>query len=108
LTDNAEWRERLDRQIAAFAGGVQELSLYGSTFLRAIDWAMHPITRIEVSGPSGAGPACAMHLLALQTYRLRTAIIRKIGAAPSATVCVGTSCSLPVSTPEKLAELLEQ
>jgi uncharacterized protein YyaL (SSP411 family) len=49
-----------------------------------------------------------MHLLALQTYRLRTAIIRKIGAAPSATVCVGTSCSLPVSTPEKLAELLEQ
>ena len=108
LTDKAEWRERLDRQIAAFAGSVQELSLYGSTFLRAIDWALHPITRIEVSGPGGAGPACAMHLLALQTYRPRTVIIRKIGAAPSATVCVGTSCSLPVPTPEKLAELLEQ
>ncbi len=108
LTDTAEWRGRLDRQIAAFAGSVQELSLYGSTFLRAIDWALHPVTRIEVSGPSGAGPACAMHLLALQTYRPRTVIIRKIGAAPSATVCVGTSCSLPVPTPEKLAELLEQ
>jgi len=108
MTDKAEWRERLGRQIAAFAGSVQELSLYGSTFLRAIDWALRPITRIEVSGPSGTGPACAMHLLALQRYRPRTVIIRKITAAPSATVCVGASCSLPVSTPEKLAELLEQ
>ncbi len=106
LTDQAEWRGRLDRQIAAFAGGIQELSLYGSTFLRAIDWALQPITRIEVSGPSGAGPACAMHLLALQTYRPRTVIIRRIGATPSATVCVGTSCSLPVTTAEQLAELL--
>ena len=108
MTDKAEWRERLGRQIAAFAGSVQELSLYGSTFLRAIDWALRPITRIEISGPSGTGPACAMHLLALQRYRPRTVIIRKITAAPSATVCVGASCSLPVSTPEKLAELLEQ
>ena len=106
LTDKAEWRERLDRQIAAFAGSVQELSLHGSTFLRAIDWAVHPITRIEVSGPSGAGPACAMHLFALQTYRPRTVIVRTVAAAPSATVCVGTACSLPVTTSERLAELL--
>ena len=106
LTDKAEWRERLDSQIAAFAGSVQELSLHGSTFLRAIDWAVHPITRIEVSGPSGAGPACAMHLFALQTYRPRTVIVRTMAAAPSATVCVGTSCSLPVTTSERLAELL--
>ena len=106
LTDKSEWRERLDRQIAAFAGSVQELSLHGSTFLRAIDWAVHPITRIEVSGPSGAGPACAMHLFALQTYRPRTVIVRTVAAAPSATVCVGTACSLPVTTSERLAELL--
>ena len=106
LTDKAEWRERLDRQIAAFAGSVRELSLHGSTFLRAIDWAVHPITRIEVSGPSGAGAACAMHLFALQTYRPRTVIVRTMAAAPSATVCVGTSCSLPVTTSERLAELL--
>jgi len=106
LTDKAEWRERLDRQIAAFAGSVRELSLHGSTFLRAIDWAVHPITRIEVSGPSGAGPACAMHLFALQTYRPRTVIVRTMAAAPSATVCVGTACSLPVTTSERLAELL--
>jgi len=106
LTDRPEWRAQLDRQLAAFAGGARELSLYGSTLLRAVDWAVHPVTRIEVSGPRGEGPACAMHLLALQTYRPRKVVIRKIGPAPAATVCVGTSCSLPVATPEKLAELL--
>jgi uncharacterized protein YyaL (SSP411 family) len=106
LTDQSEWRAQLDRQLAAFAGSARELSLYGSTFLRAADWAVHPVTRIEVSGPRGDGPACAMHLLALQTYRPRKVVVRKVGPAPSASVCLGTSCSLPVTTPEKLAELL--
>ena len=107
LTDKSEWRERLDRHLAGFAGSARELSLYGSTLLRAVDWAVHPITRIEVTGPSGEGPACAMHLLALQTYRPRKVVVRKIADRPAATVCVGTTCSLPVSTPEQLAGLLE-
>ena len=107
LTDTAEWRERLDRQLGAFAGSARELSLYGSTLLRAIDWAVNPVTRIEVSGPTGEGPACAMHLLALQTYRPRKVVVRKIADRPAATVCVGTTCSLPVATAEELAKLLE-
>ena len=107
LTDKPEWRERLDRQLGAFAGSAGELSLYGSTLLRAIDWAVNPVTRIEVSGPKGDGPACAMHLLALQTYRPRKVVVRKIADRPAATVCVGTSCSLPVATPGELAKLVE-
>ena len=107
LTDKAEWREQLDRQLGAFAGSARELSLHGSTVLRAVDWAVHPVTRIEVRGPRGDGPACAMHLLALQTYRPRKVVVRKIEARPAATICVGTTCSLPVSTPEQLAGLLE-
>ena len=106
LTDQAEWRARLDRQVAAFAGSARELSLYGATVLRAIDWAVNPVTRIEVAGPRGEGPACAMHLAALQEYRPRKAVIRSTAATPAATVCVGTTCSLPVATTEKLKELL--
>jgi uncharacterized protein YyaL (SSP411 family) len=106
LTDQPEWRSQLDRQLGAFAGSAGELSLYGATLLRAMDWAVHPVTRIEVEGPRGDGPACAMHLLALQTYRPRTVVVRRIAERPAATVCVGTSCSLPVATPEKLTELL--
>jgi uncharacterized protein YyaL (SSP411 family) len=106
LTEKPEWRARLDRQLGAFAGGAQELGLHGATLLRAVDWAVHPVTRIEVAGPGGEGPACAMHLLALQTYRPRKVVVRTPAERPRATVCVGTVCSLPVEAPERLAELL--
>ena len=78
MTSHPEWRSQLDRQLGAFAGSARELALYGSTLLRAIDWAVHPVTRIEVVGPHGDGPACAMHLLALQTYRPRKAVVREL------------------------------
>ncbi|HTI04660.1 MAG TPA: thioredoxin domain-containing protein [Gemmatimonadales bacterium] len=107
LTDDGAWRGRLDRQLAALAGSASELSLYGATLLRAIDWAVHPVTRIEVAGPAGAGPACAMHLLALQAYRPRKVVVRTIAERPAATVCVGTSCSLPVAAADELARLLD-
>jgi uncharacterized protein len=106
LTGQAEWRARLYRQLSAFAGGAGELGLYGATLLRAADWAVHPVTRIEVAGPAGEGPACAMHLLALQAYRPRKVVVRTVAEAPAATVCVGTTCSLPVASPERLAQLL--
>src|SRR5439155_4369307 len=63
ITDDPEWRRLLDRQLATFAGAAAQLSLYGATLLRAVDWALNPVTRIEVAGPRGEGPACAMHLL---------------------------------------------
>jgi uncharacterized protein YyaL (SSP411 family) len=106
LTDAAEWRTRLDQQLGVFAGVAGELGLHGATMLSAMDWAIHPVTRIEVSGPAGDGPACAMHLLALQCYRPRKVVIRTIADRPAATVCVGTTCSLPVATPDTLRELL--
>ena len=106
LTDRKEWRAQLDRQLGAFAGTAAELSLYGATLARAIDWAVHPGTRIEVSGPRGQGTGCDMHLVALQTYRPRKVVVRRIAERSAATVCVGTTCSLPVATPEELRGLL--
>jgi uncharacterized protein YyaL (SSP411 family) len=82
------------------------LSLHGATLMRAVDWAVHPITRIEVGGPPGPGPACDMHLLALQVYRPRKLVVRKHAAEPVAVVCIGTACSLPVATPAALREML--
>ncbi len=106
LTDAPEWRTLLDRQLAAFAGVAAELALHGATLLTAIDWALHPPTRIEVAGPAGPGPACAMHLLALQRFRPRKVVVRRIAERPRATVCVGPTCSLPVDTPDQLEVLL--
>jgi uncharacterized protein YyaL (SSP411 family) len=109
LTDDKEWRRLLDRQLATFGGAASQLALYGATLVRAVDWALDPITRVEVLGPKGEGAACDMHLLALQTYRPRKVVVRKTAerpAAPSAIVCVGTACSLPVATPAALGDLL--
>src|SRR5881296_3006482 len=106
LTDDKEWRRLLDRQLATFGGTAPQLSLYGATLLRAVDWAVNPVTRVEVLGARGKGPACDMHLLALQAYRPRKVVVRKTAERPAATVCVGTTCSLPVATPEALGELL--
>src|SRR5207247_10027872 len=106
ITDDPEWRRLLDRQLATFAGAAAQLSLYGATLLRAVDWALNPVTRIEVAGPRGEGPACAMHLLALQTYRPRKVVIRKTAERPAATGCVGTTCSLPLAIAAALRTLL--
>ncbi|HET7790875.1 MAG TPA: thioredoxin domain-containing protein [Gemmatimonadales bacterium] len=106
LTGDPSWRERLDRALRATGGGAADLGLHGATLLRAADWARGDGTRIEVAGPRGDGPACAMHLLALQTYRPRKVVIRKEAGRAAATVCVGTTCSLPVATPDALRDLL--
>jgi len=106
VTDDREWRRLLDRQLATFGGAASQLSLYGATLVRAVDWALNPVTRVEVLGPRGEGTACDMHLLALQTYRPRKLVVRKTAERPSATVCVGTACSLPVTTREALGDLL--
>jgi len=106
ITDDPRWRDRLDRQVKTFAGAASQLGLHGATILRAIDWALHPVTRFEVSGPPGPGEACAMHLAALQAWRPRRVVVRREGDRPQATVCVGTTCSLPVATRTALAELV--
>jgi len=105
-TDDARWRTRLDRQVETFAGVAGALGLHGATLLRAVDWVLHPVTRLEVEGPGGPGEAGAMHLLARQTYRPRRVVVRRNGDRPRATVCLGTTCSLPVDTRAAFAELL--
>src|SRR2546422_586260 len=106
VTDDNVWRRLLDRQLATFGGAALQLALYGATLVRAIDWALNPVTRVEISGARGPGPACKMHLRALQAYRPRKVVVRKTAQQPAATVCVGTTCSLPVRTPEALRDLL--
>jgi len=106
LTDDAAWREQRDRQLEACAGALSHLSLYGATLARAVDWALHPVSRIEVSGLPGEGPAHAMHRLALVAYRPRKVVVWRRADRPAAVVCVGTTCSLPVATPPALAALL--
>src|SRR5207244_7693574 len=107
LTEDREFRRLLDRQLATFAGAAAQLGLHAATLLRALDWALNPATRVEVSGPRGkGGAACAMHLVALQAYRPRKIVIRRSADQPAATVCVGTTCTISLATPEAPPKLM--
>lgn len=108
LTDDRAWRERLDQLLASAAGALPALGIHGATLAQAVDWSLNPVTRVEVSGPRGPGPACAMHLAALQAYRPRKVVVRTDGPAPRGVVCVGTTCSLPLDSPAALSSVLRE
>ncbi len=122
LTGNAAWRSRRDELLGALAGAAAELSLYGATLLRAIDWAVAPVTHVVIVGGEDA-VALDLVRAAHATYRPRK-VVRRLapaaaiddlpthlaamldGASPRAYVCVGTQCAAPTSTPKELETTL--
>ena len=48
LTDDAEWRRLLDRQLQTFAGALPQLSLHGATLARAVDIHEVPGTHLDI------------------------------------------------------------
>jgi uncharacterized protein len=125
LTGDARWRERAGALVAAFAGGALELGLHGSAFLLSMDWYLNPGTHLVVIGEEEDETAGAMHRAALARFAPRRVVQRltpaeaEAGRLPAAIAgmlaagtgtrgyaCVGTSCSLPVATPEEWEQLL--
>ena len=122
-TGSAEWRQRLERLLIAFAGGAVQLSLHGATLLRAMDWYLHPAAHIVVVGDLRDPAVAAMHRAARRTYRPRKVItvlgpgaktvtlpapVRAMvnGESPRAYVCAGPQCGPPATTADQLAETL--
>ena len=113
------WRARRDALLAAVAGPVVDLSVFGAALLRAVDWAVMPSAHIVVVGEGDARTE-ALHRVALATYRPRK-VVRRLapdadptgvpapvaamldGNFPRAYVCAGTQCAAPVDDPDRLA-----
>lgn len=117
LSQAPAWDERHRALVAAFAGAAPALGVFGTTFLSALDWALHPPTHlviVEGHGTEAAALAGAMHLAALRTFAPRrvvqlvrasagplppaVAAMRPPGGATRAYLCVGTSCRAPVDS----------
>jgi uncharacterized protein YyaL (SSP411 family) len=120
MTAEARWRERAAALVSAFAGGALELGLHGSAFLLALDWYLEPGTHLVVIGEQGDTTADAMHRTALARFAPRRVVQRltpaeaeparlppalagmlAAGAGTRGYACVGTSCSVPATTPEE-------
>jgi len=121
-TGDARWRQRRDALLAVLSGAAADLSVFGATLLRAIDWAVSPCTHVVVVGDTDARTA-ALHRTALAVYRPRK-VVRRIapgapaeglpapvaamldGSSPRAYVCAGTRCAAPLAEPDELADTL--
>ncbi len=118
LTGDAKWRDRADRLFdGVLAGGAGNL-LQHAALLNALDLRLH-VAEIVLTGPEHERFAAA----ALKLPFISRVILRapsaaalpaghpaqaKIAAGPAsaAFVCVGETCSLPVTDPDKIAEVL--
>ncbi|HEU5358647.1 MAG TPA: thioredoxin domain-containing protein [Gemmatimonadales bacterium] len=114
LLDSGTWRERHLELVQVFGGQAAELGLFGATFLRALEWAVLPVTHLVVVGAVGDAEADRMHRTALTTCIPRKVVHRLTGAdagrplpaalramvdgqAPRAYACRGETCDAPAA-----------
>jgi uncharacterized protein len=115
LTARAEWRERGEALVRAFAGRAAELGLHASSYLLAADWQLNPATHLVVVGDDNDSNAHAMHQAALARFVPRRVVqLLQRAAEPSRLpaplrgmlgtsvttrgfACTGTSCSSPAT-----------
>jgi uncharacterized protein YyaL (SSP411 family) len=126
-TQQQRWRERRDALVSAFAGKAGELGLHGATFLRVVDWQLHPAAHLTIVGPSDDAEAARMHRRAVATFLPRKVVQRlspgevgtrslppalgamiTAGTGIRAYACVGTNCRMPVSTDQDWTRLLAE
>jgi uncharacterized protein YyaL (SSP411 family) len=125
LTGEPRWIARRDEIVRTFASAAPRLSVFGATFLAAVDWAVHPATHLVIV--EGGEPAVAsdLHRLALKTFLPRRVVWRVreaetdqrflppavtamlgAGRGTRAYACVGTACQAPAASPEAWREAL--
>jgi hypothetical protein len=118
LTGDAKWREQADRLFDGVLAGAADNLFQHAALLNALDLRLHA-AEIVVTGPEHARfAAAALKLPFVSRIVLRAPSAAalpvhhpaqaKIAAGPSsaAFVCVGETCSLPVTDPEKIADVV--
>ncbi len=116
LTGDAKWREQADRLFDGVLAGAGDSLLQHAELLNALDLRLHG-AEIVVTGPEHARFAAAAGKLPYVSRIILRApdastlpadhpAQAKIaaGAGSAAFVCVGQTCSLPVTDPAKIAE----
>jgi uncharacterized protein YyaL (SSP411 family) len=118
LTGDEQWRERADRLLDGVLSQAADNLLSHAALLNALDLRLNA-AEIAVTGPEHARFAeAALRLPYLNRIMLRAPSAAalpanhpaqaKIAAGTSAAfICVGQTCSLPVTDPDKIAEVVD-
>jgi uncharacterized protein YyaL (SSP411 family) len=118
LTGDAQWRERADRLFDGVLSATADNLLSHAALLNALDLRLNA-AEIVLTGPDHAGfAAAALRLPYLNRIMLRAPSAAALpaghpaqakiaaGAASAAFICVGETCSLPVTDPEQIAAVV--
>ena len=122
LTGEARWVAAATAQVAAFAGELERNFYPLGTYLNGVDFAMRPV-QITIMGDRDAKDTKDL-LAALGSVSLPNRLLQlvadagrlpashpaagktRLGGAATAYVCIGTTCSLPLTDPAALAAAL--
>jgi uncharacterized protein YyaL (SSP411 family) len=119
LTGDTKWREQADRLFDGVLAAAADSLLQHAELLNALDLRLHA-AEIVLTGPDAARfAAAALKLPYLNRVILRApdatalpashpaqAKIQAAGAGSAAFVCVGETCSLPVTDPDRIADAI--
>jgi uncharacterized protein YyaL (SSP411 family) len=118
LTGDAKWREQADRLFDGVLAGATDQLFQHAALLNALDLRLHA-AEIVVTGPEHERfAAAALRLPFVSRIVLRAPSAGALpashpaqakiaaGTASAAFVCVGETCSLPVTDPGKIAEVV--
>jgi uncharacterized protein len=119
LAGDAQWREKADRLIEGVLAAAGDNLLSHAALLNAVDLRMNA-AEVVVTGPDHARfAAAALALPFLNRIVLRAPSAAALpvnhpaqaklaaGPASAAFVCMGETCSLPVTQPDKIAEVVK-
>jgi uncharacterized protein len=118
LTGDAQWRERADRLFDGVLSGAGDNLLSHAALLNALDLRLNA-AEIVVTGPDHARfAAAALRLPYLNRIMLRAPSATALpaghpaqakiaaGVEGAAFICVGETCSLPVTEPDQIADVV--
>ena len=118
LTGDAAWREQADRLFDGVLAGAADSLLQHAELLNALDLRLHAPRSSSPAPTTSASPRRRSKLPYPQPDRAARAGRRRLPAAirrrpklrreraSAAFVCVGETCSLPVTDPDKIAEVV--
>jgi uncharacterized protein YyaL (SSP411 family) len=123
LTGDTAYRERAERALRYFAGGIEGNGVFAATYFLGLQSLLFPPLHVVTTGPEGDPQAEDLHKTALRTFRPGKVVLRVdlknkarvppaaqgiVGspAEPMAVVCGASSCSAPVSAADELARLI--
>ena len=123
LTRNQEYRQVAQATLKAFAPSYHTLGYFAAGYAKQVDLLLNPPSEVNIVGTLKDDGVRALHLAALSLdlpYRVvqlldperdaarLEALFLPPEPAPAAYVCLGTTCSAPVTDPATLPETIER